>query len=206
MYASWVKIDTLSAQLPRRTPRKRGPMPEKAGDLPLRTIQHAAFALPCAVARALVYLSDPTVVLSALPSVERAILRQRGTYRITLAPVQIPGVSLRPAAELTFATESVRVSIASVPEEPHDLHAGEIATRIAGLFVPSAAPGGCTVQASLAIDAEVPARVVPSLMPRIIAQRTAERVLNRRMKQEIAAMTRTLAQGYAAWEGGKFGD
>jgi hypothetical protein len=174
-------------------------MPEHAGDLPLRTTQHATFALPGTVARALAYLGDPQVVLSALLSVERVVLRQRGTYRITLAPVQIPGVSLRPAAEVTFATEPDRVRIASVPEEPHALQAGEIATRITGLFALIAAREGCTVQASLAIDAEVPGRVVPPLMPRMIAQRTAEAVLNRRMKQEIATMTRTLMRGYALW-------
>ena len=175
-------------------------MPEHAGDLPLRTIQHATFALPCAVPRALVYLSDPAVVLCALPSVERIVHRQRGTYRITLAPVQIPGVSLRPAAEVTFATDPECVRIASVPEEPDGLQTGEIVTRVTGRFVPTAAQAGCTVRASLAIDADVPARVVPPLMPRLIAQRTAETVLNHRMKQEFAAMTRALAQGYAAWE------
>jgi hypothetical protein len=180
-------------------------MPEHAGDLPLRTIQHAAFALPCAVGCALAYLGDPAVVLAALPSVERVVLRQRGTYRITLAPVQLPGVSLRPAAEVTFATEPERVSITSVPEEPHAMQAGEIATRIVGLFVPVATGVGCTVQASLAIEAEVSARVVPPLMPRMIAQRTAEAVLNRRMKQEITVMTRTLVQGYPVWEGGRSG-
>jgi carbon monoxide dehydrogenase subunit G len=177
-------------------------MPEHAGDLPLRTTQHATFALPGTVARALAYLGDPNVVLSALPSVERVILRQRGTYRITLAPVQIPGVSLRPAAEVTFATEPDRVRITSIAEEPHALQAGEIAARITGHFVPIAAREGCTIQASLAIEADVSARVVPSLMPRIIAQRTAEAVLHRRMKQEIATMTRTLVRGYPAWEAG----
>jgi hypothetical protein len=100
---------------------------------------------------------------------------------------------------VTFATEPDRVRIASVPEEPHALQAGEIATRITGLFALIAAREGCTVQASLAIDAEVPGRVVPPLMPRMIAQRTAEAVLNRRMKQEIATMTRTLMRGYALW-------
>ena len=92
--------------------------------------------------------------------------------------------------------------ITSVPEEPDALQAGEIATRIIGRFVPTAARAGCTIQASLAIDADVPARVVPPLMPRIIAQRTAETLLNRRMKQEVATMTRALIQGYAAWERG----
>lgn len=85
------------------------------------------------------------------------------------------------------------------------MQAGEIATRIAGLFVPVAAREGCTVQASLAIEAAVSARVVPPLMPRVIAQRTAEAVLNRRMKQEIVAMTRTLVQDYPAWEEGGSG-
>ena len=175
-------------------------MTEHAGDLPLRTTQHATFALPCAVARALAYLGDPTVVLSALPSVERIVQRQRGTYRITLAPVQIPGVSLHPAAEVAFITEPDCVRIESVPEEPHALQAGEIATRVAGVFVAETTRSGCTVRATLAIDADVPARVVPPLMPRIIAHRTAETVLNHRMKQEVAAMTRSLVQGYPTWE------
>ncbi|MGI8858310.1 MAG: DUF1997 domain-containing protein [Thermomicrobiales bacterium] len=177
-------------------------MPVHAGDLSLRTTQHATFALPCAAPRALAYLGDPAAVLAALPSVERIIQRQRGTFRITLAPVQIPGLSLRPAAEVAFTIESDRVRITSIDERPNALLADEIATRITGLFVLTTARAGCTVAASLAIDADVHARVVPPLMPRIIAQRTAEAVLNHRMKQEVAAMTRALVQGYPAWEEG----
>lgn len=178
-------------------------MPEHAGDLPLRITQRATFVLPGAVPRALAYLGDPTIVLSALPSVERVVQRQRGTFRMTLAPVQIPGVSLRPAAEITFATGPDRVRIESVPEEPAALQAGEIATRVTGLFVLTATKAGCTVRATLAIDANVPTHLIPPLMPRIIAQRTAETVLNHRMKQEVAAMTRILVRGYPAWEGGE---
>ena len=175
-------------------------MPEHTADLPLHMTQHAAFALPCAVPRAIAYLGDPAIVLSALPSIERAVQRQRGTFRITLAPVQTPGVSLRPAAEITFVIEPDRVRIESIPEEPHALQAGEIATRVTGVFTLTAARGSCTVHATLAIDAEAPVIVVSTLMPRIIAHRTAEAVLNHRMKQEIAAMTRTLVRGYPAWE------
>lgn len=180
-------------------------MPEDGNDLPLRTNHHAAFALPCAVARGVAYLSDPAAVLGALPSVERAIHRQRGTFRVTLAPVAIPGVSLRPAAELVFTTGPDCVTIESVPEEPHDLQPGEVTTRIAGHFVLTPTRVGCTVQASLRVDADVPAHVLPPHMPRIIAHRTAETVLALRMKQEIAAMTRALLNGYAAWEAGNAG-
>lgn len=174
-------------------------MPEHAGDLPLRTTQRATFALPCPAGRARAYLGDPAVVLSALPSVERIILRQRGSLRITLAPVQIPGVSLRPAIEVIFATEPDRVRIESVPEGPHALQSGEVATHVAGLFLLAGGGEVCTVRATLAVEAEVPARLVPPLMPRPIAQRTAEAVLTLRMKQEVAAMTRTLVHGYPAW-------
>lgn len=177
-------------------------MPEHARGLPVRTTQHATFSLPGAVPCAVAYLGDPAVVLSALPSVERVIQRQRGTFRVTLAPVQIPGLSLRPAAEVTFATGPDRVRIESVRDEPHDLRAGEIATYVAGLFLLTAAGVGCTVRASLAIDADVPAHTLPPLMPHIVAQRTAEAVLVHRMKQEIAAMTRALVGGYPAWEEG----
>lgn len=175
-------------------------MPDHARDLPLRTTQHAAFALPCAMAHAIAYLGNPAIVLSALPSIERVIHRQRGTFRVTLAPVHVPGVSLRPAAEVTFAAEPDRVRIESIREEPHALQAGEIATYVTGVFLLAAARTGCIVRASLAIDADVPAHVLPSLMPRAIAHRTAETILTHRMKQEIAAMTRALVQGYPAWE------
>lgn len=176
-------------------------MPEHAEDLSIRTIQHATFALPAAPRRAVAYLGDPAVVLSALPSVERIVQRQRGTFRVTLAPVQIPRISLRPAAEVMFVSGADHVRIESVREEPHALQAGEIAMRVTGLFLFAAARAGCTVRASLAIDAAVPAHHLPPLMPRVIAHRTAEAVLVHRMKQEIAAMTRALVRGYPAWEG-----
>lgn len=174
-------------------------MPERTGDLPIRTTQRAAFALPCPVPRGIAYLGDPAVVLGALSSVERVIQRQRGSFRVTLAPVHIPGITLRPAAEVVFAIEEGRVTIRSIPEEPHALQPDEVAARISGLFALAPAPGGCTVRASLTIAADVPARVLPPLMPRVIAHRTAEAVLTLRMKQEVAAMTRTLVRGYPAW-------
>jgi hypothetical protein len=175
-------------------------MPERADDLPIHTTQHVTFALPGAVARGIAYLSDPTVVLSALPSAERVIHRQNGAFRVTLAPVQIAGLSLRPAAEIMFAAAQDRVTIRSIPEEPHALQPDEVAARITGLFVLAVARRGCTVRASLKIDADVPARTLPSFMPRVIAHRTAETVLMLRMKQEIAAMSRTLVRGYPAWD------
>jgi hypothetical protein len=175
-------------------------MPERTDDLLIHTTQHATFALPGTVARGIAYLSDPAVVLGALPSVERVIHRQRGTFRVTLAPVQIPGLSLRPAAEITFAATQDRVTIRSVPEEPHALQPDEVAARITGLFVLAATRSGCTVRASLKIDADVPARILPPFMPRVIAHGTAETILMLRMKQEIAAMSRALVHGYPAWE------
>jgi len=118
---------------------------------------------------------------------------------MTLAPVQILGLSLRPAAEITFAAAQDRVTIRSVPEEPHALQPDEVAARIRGLFVLTAARSGCTVRASLKIDADVPARTLPPLVPRVIAHGAAETVLMLRMKQEVAAMSRALVHGYPAW-------
>lgn len=179
-------------------------MPVHAEDLLIQTTQHAAFALSCVVPRGVAYLSDPAVVLGALPSVERVIHRQRGTFRITLAPVQIPGVSLRPAAEVLFVTAEDRVTIRSAPEGPHALQSDEVATRVSGLFALSPARTGCAVRASLTIEAQIPARVLPPSMLRVIAYRTAETILTLRMKQEIGVMTRTLMHGYAGW-GAEFG-
>lgn len=175
-------------------------MPEHAADMPLQTSQRASFALPCTVARGIAYLSDPAVVFGALPSVERVIQRQRGTFRVTLAPIHVPGVALRPAAEVAFATADTQVTVRSVREEPHDLLPGEIAARVVGLFVLTPTAAGCGVQASLRIEASVPGRALPSLVPRIIAQRTAETVLTLRIKQEVQTMVRALVQGYGAWE------
>lgn len=180
-------------------------MPEHAGDLPLQTSQRATFALPCTVARGIAYLGDPAVVLGALPGVERAILRQRGTYRLVLAPIRAPGIALRPAAEVEFAATDSGVVIRSVAAEPHALQPGEVAARIVGLFRLAPTATGCGVRASLRIGARVPVRLLPPLMPRIIAQRTAEAVLTRRIKQEVQAMVRTLVRGYTLWEGSGFG-
>ena len=175
-------------------------MPEHASDLSLQTSQRASFALPCVMARGIAYLSDPAIVLGAMPSVERVIQRQRGTYRLMLAPIHVPGVSLRPAAEVRFTTTDSQVAVRSVAEEPNDLQPGEVAARVVGLFGLTPTATGCGVHASLRIAAYVPANVLPSLMPRIIAQRTAETVLIRRMKQEVQVMTRTLVRGYTLWE------
>ncbi len=171
-------------------------MPDHAADIPLQTSQRAAFALPCAIARGVAYLSDPSVVLGALPSVERVVQRQCGTFRLTLAPIHVPGVALRPAAEVVFAATDAQVTVRSVAAEPHDLQSGEVAARVVGLFVLTPTAAGCGVQALLHIVAYVPARVLPPLMPRIIAQRTAETLLTLRIKQEVQAMVRTLVRGY----------
>lgn len=175
-------------------------MPEHAADMPLQTSQRAAFALPCPVARGIAYLSDPAAVLSALPSMERIIQRQRGTYRLVLAPIHLLGVSLRPAAEITFATTESQVMIRSIAEEPSDLQPGEVVAYVIGRFILKPTEAGCITQASLRIAATIPARVLPSMVPRIIAQRTAETVLTLRIKQETQMMTRSLVRGYAAWE------
>lgn len=180
-------------------------MTERAGEIPLQTSQHATFALPCTVAHGVAYLSDPTIVLGALPGVERVIQRQQGAYRVMFAPIQALGVSLRPAAEVTFATTDGQVAIRSITGAPHNLRASEVATRVTGLFILTATASGCDIRASLRIAASVPARILPSLMPRIIAQRAAETVLARRIKQEVQMMTGALIQGYAAWECSEFG-
>ncbi len=186
-------------------PRIRGQksgciMPEHMRDLALHTTQHAAFALPGSVARGVAYLSDPACLFGALPSMERVIERRGGTYRITLAPINLPGHALRPAAEVAFTTTATRVVIQSVRGEPHDLQPGEVATDVGGAFNLSARANGCAVQAMLRLAARIPARVIPPLMPRMIAQRTAEAMLVYRMKAEFHAMTQALIAGYAAWE------
>ncbi len=181
-------------------------MPEHAADMPLQTSQRASFALSCSVARGIVYLSDPAVVFNALQSVERVVQRQHGTFRVTLAPIHVPGVALRPAAEVAFATTDTQVTVRSIGEEPHDLQPGEVAARVVSLLVLTPTAAGCGVQASLRIEASVPGRALPSLVPRIIAQRTAETVLALRIKQEVQAMVRALVQGYGAWEDLEFED
>ena len=130
---------------------------------------------------------------------ERVILRQHGTYRIMLAPVTMPGISLRPAAEVVFTATDSRVVVRSIAAEPHDLQPGEVATHISGLFILTAADTGCDVRASLRIAANISAHLLPPLMPRIIAQRTTETVLIYRMKHEVQAMTQALVYGYATW-------
>ena len=174
-------------------------MPEHA-DMPLETSQRAAFMLACPVARGIAYLSDPAVVLSALPSTERIIQRQRGAYRIMLAPMHLLGVSLRPAAEITFATSDSQVVIQSIAEAPYDLQPDEVIARVTGRFVLRPTESGCTAQASLRIAATIPARFLPSMVPRIIIQRTTDAMLILRIKQETQMMTRALVRGYAAWE------
>jgi hypothetical protein len=174
-------------------------MPEHASDLSLQTSQRASFALPCVMAHGIAYLSDPAIVFGAMPSVERVIRRQRGTYRLMLAPVHVPGLSLRPAAEVRFAVTDSQVVVRSIAEEMDDLQPGEVAARVVGLFALTPTATGCGVQASLRIAARVPAPLLPSLMPRLIAQRTAKAVLTRRMKQEVQIMTRTLVQGYTVY-------
>lgn len=175
-------------------------MPEHAGDMLLQTSQRTAFALPCTVTRGIAYLSDPAIVLSALPSMQRIIQRRQGAYRLVLAPIHVLGVSLRPAAEITFATTESQILVRSIMEEPHDLQPGDVAARVTGRFTLRPTDTGCNGDASLRVAATIPARFLPPLMPRIIAQRTAETVLIRRMKQEVLTMTRALVQGCAAWE------
>ncbi len=175
-------------------------MPEHAADMLLQTSQHAAFALPCTVTRGIAYLSDPAIVLSALPSMERIIQRPQGAYRLVLAPIQVLGVSLRPAAEITFATAASQILIRSITEEPHGLQPGEVAARVTGRFTLRPTDTGCNVGASLRVAAMIPAHFLPPFMPRIIAQRTAEAVLARRMKQEVLTMIGALVRGYAAGE------
>ena len=175
-------------------------MPDPTRDLPLQTTQRAAFGLPCAVTRAVMYLSDPTITLGGLPSVERIVLRQRGSYRLTFRPIQVPGFALRPAAEVRFTTGADRVSVTSVPEEPHHLQPGEVAARIAGLFIGNTSARGCMVRATLTIDAVIPARVLPSLMPRALALGTIEALLTHRMKREVATLAHHLVNAFGAWE------
>lgn len=175
-------------------------MPHLFPDVPMQTTQRAAFTLPCPVVRAAAYLSDPAVVFAALPSVERVIRRQQGTFRLFLAPIRVPGYALRPAAEVTIAAHADRIAIRGITDEPHDLQPGEVPTRIIGAFALAADTAGCAVQAVLTLVADIPAHVLPPLMPRVIAERTIEALLIRRMKQEVAALTRDLVRGYPAWQ------
>ena len=171
-------------------------MPEPTRDLPLQTTQNAAFTLPCPVARGITYLSDPEIVLSALPSVERIVLRQRGSYRLTLAPIHLPGHALRPAVEIVFEAAADRVTIRSVDDTPFNLQSDEVAADVVSAFRLRPTATGCAVEASLQLAATIPGHTVPTLMPRIIARRTAEAMLVLRMKQEVQGMTRALLHGF----------
>lgn len=175
-------------------------MPDQPRDLPLQTTQNAAFTLPCPVARGIAYLSVPEVVLPALPSVERIVLRQRGSYRLTLAPIHLPGHALRPAVEIVFTTTANGVTIRSIDDVPYGLRSDEVAATVISDFRLCPTATGCAVEASLQLVATIPGHIIPTLMPRMIARRTAEAVLVLRMKQEVQGMTRSLLHGYADWE------
>lgn len=157
------------------------------------------FALPRPVARGVAYLCNPSVLLGALPSVERVIARTRGTYRLTLAPTRAPGLMLRPAAEVTFAATEDQVVIESVPEEPHALQEGEIPLHVNATLRLRVTQTGCTIDATLRLAAVIPARLLPPL-PRSITQRTAAGFLGLHLTQEMQAMARALVVGFAAWE------
>src|SRR5262249_2377112 len=169
-------------------------------DLPITITHSIAFLLLCPTSRGIAYLSDPEILLGALPSVERAVARQRGTYRLTLAPIRSPGHTFRPAAEVTIATVDDRVMIQSVAEELHALQTNEVAILVSGTFRVTATAAGCDVRATLNLTASIPPRAIPPFMPRSLAHRTAEGILGRRMRQELHATARALVSGFAAWD------
>jgi hypothetical protein len=59
---------------------------------------------------------------------------------------------------------------------------------------------GCDARGILRLAAMIPARAIPSLMPRTFAQRTAEGLLGLRLRQETQALARALVTGFAAWD------
>src|SRR3954451_5007859 len=101
-------------------------MPAPPPDIPITITHSLTLVLPSAVQRDLIYLSDPAILLGALPIVERAVLRQRGTYRLTLAPIRTFGQAFRPAAEIAIVAADTEVAIRSVAGEPNALQEGEI--------------------------------------------------------------------------------
>ena len=169
-------------------------------DIPITITHSLTFVLPCPVAHAIIYLSDPAILLGALPIVERAVLRQRGTYRLTLTPIRMFGQAFRPAAEVSVVATDDEVVIQSVSGEPNALQDGEIPTQVDGALRPTEAAAGSDVRGTLRLAAAIPARAVPTLMPRTLAQRTAEGLLGLRMKQEVQTMARALVAGFAAWD------
>jgi hypothetical protein len=169
-------------------------------DLPLTITHSLAFALPCPVSRAVDYLGEPEILLGALPSVERVRERQPGSYRLTLAPIRMLGVVLRPAAEVTIVTAANRVRIASVDAEPHEIQGDEVPTRVDATLQLTPAATGCDARGALRLAAVIPERTIPPFMPRALAQRTAEGLLGLRLMQEAHAMARTLVAGFAAWD------
>ncbi len=169
-------------------------------DIPITITHSLTFVLPAPVERAVRYLSDPAILLGALPTVERAVLRQGGTYRLTLAPIRTLGQAFRPAAEVAIVVADDAVRIRSLPEGPNALQESEVATHVDGTLRLSATATGSDVRGTLRLAAAIPARAIPPLMPRTLAQRTAEGLLNLRMKQEVHAMARTLVAGFAAWD------
>lgn len=169
-------------------------------DIPITITHPTAFALPCPVPRGITYLSDPSILLGALPSVERVVMRQRGTYRLTLAPIRFFNHAFRPAAEVTLTTTDERVTIQSISEEPFARQGDEILTRVDGTLRLTAIATGSDVRGALRLTATIPARTIPPLMPRMLAHRTAERLLGLRLRQEMQAMARTLSAGFAAWD------
>jgi hypothetical protein len=175
-------------------------VPDQSLAIPLSITHTIAFALPCPVARGIAYLGDPTILLGALPSIERVVARQRGTYRLTLEPIRALGHILRPAAEVTIVTATDRIAIQSVPGPPHLPQGDEIATQVEGTLSLTTTARGCDVHCTLRLAADIPARIIPPLMPRVLAHRTAEGLLGLRLRQDMQAMARALATGFAAWD------
>jgi hypothetical protein len=169
-------------------------------DLPLTITHSLAFALPCPVSRAMDYLSEPAILLGALPSVERVRERRHGTSRLTLAPIRMLGVVLRPAAEVTIVTAANRVRIASVDAEPDAIQGDEVPTQVDATLQLTPTATGCDARGTLRLAATIPERTIPPFMPRALAQRTAEGLLGLRLMQEAHAMARALVAGFAAWD------
>jgi hypothetical protein len=169
-------------------------------DIPITITHSLTFLLPSPVERAIRYLSEPAILLGALPIVERAVLRQRGTYRLTLEPIRTFGHAIQPAAEVAIVATDGAVRIQSVTEEPNALQESEVSTQVDGILRLFATATGSDVRGTLRLAAAVPARAIPPLMPRMLAHRTAEKLLGLRLRQEMQAMARTLSAGFAAWD------
>lgn len=175
-------------------------MPD-AESLSLHTAHTVRFALPCMVKRAVSYLSDPHILLAAVPGIQRAVLRRQGTYRLTLTPVHAFGLRMHPVAEVAIIAHANAVRIASTPLVSQDPGQDEIAMALNATLDCAGAATGCTVRATLSVDTQLPSHMFLPLMPRAFVLRSVETLLAHRLRGEVDTMARLLPLGYPEWDG-----